>query len=218
MCLDSLAPFGEFYSLRDFGKKALCSEGLSFWVQWSEDGQTLFFAEHRLQLSQFRQLAHSILDAATTRCSRLMFDWLPAVDLRNIKDDFRNTHYGFSFVRHLSKHLSNAYLQLLDRASTAEKQPLIQQGQWVQSAVLQYLTERDALLHDIVLLLLVWGGQDPRLTELLSLLVSNSSTNSRGIYVYNGCVIFVIFDHKARRRTKKEFPVARYLYQPHVAA
>ena len=44
MCLDSLAPVGEFYSLRDFGRKALRSEGPSFWVRWSDDGQTLFFA------------------------------------------------------------------------------------------------------------------------------------------------------------------------------
>jgi hypothetical protein len=211
MCLDSLAPLGEFCSLRDFGRKALRSEGPSFWVRWSDDGQTLFFAEHRLQLSQFRQFAHSILETATTRCSRLMFDWLPAADFRNIKDDFRNTLCGYSFVQDPSNYLSDAYLQLLNRASTTEKQPLIHEGQWVQSAVLQYLTERDALLHDIVLLLLVWGGQDPRLTELLSLLVSNSSTSSRGMYVYNGYIIFVIFDHKARRRTYKEFPVARYL-------
>ena len=172
MCLDSLVLLGEFYSLSDFGKKALRSEGPSFWVRWSDEGQTLFFAEHRLRLSQFRQFAHSILETATTRCSPMIFEWLPAVDLRNIKDDFRNIHYGFSFVRHLSNNLSDACLQLLDRASTTEKQPLTQQGQWVQSAVLQYLTERDALLHDIMLLLLVWGGQDPRLTELLRLLVS----------------------------------------------
>jgi hypothetical protein len=54
-------------------------------------------------------------------------------------------------------------------------------------------------------------GQLPRASELLSLECTNGSSTGRGIYVWNGFLIYVIRHHKAKRSTNREFNVARFL-------
>lgn len=55
------------------------------------------------------------------------------------------------------------------------------------------------------------GGQVPRISELSSLEYENSSSTERGLYVYNGFMIFVTRHHKAKRSTNREFNVVRLL-------
>jgi hypothetical protein len=55
------------------------------------------------------------------------------------------------------------------------------------------------------------GGQVARVLELSSLEYKNSSSTERGIYVYNGYMIFVTRHHKAKRSINREFNVVRFL-------
>ncbi len=55
------------------------------------------------------------------------------------------------------------------------------------------------------------GGQVARVSELSSLEYENSSSTERGLYVYNGFMIFVTRHHKAKRSTNREFNVVRFL-------
>jgi hypothetical protein len=54
-------------------------------------------------------------------------------------------------------------------------------------------------------------GQVPRATELFSLECCNGQSSQRGIYAYNGFMIYVIRHHKAKRSTNNEFTVVRFL-------
>ncbi|KAI8710459.1 hypothetical protein NCS52_01562900 [Fusarium sp. LHS14.1] len=47
--------------------------------------------------------------------------------------------------------------------------------------------------------------------ELLSLWCVNGEFGPRGIYVYNGAMVYIIRHHKAKRSTNREFVVARFL-------
>jgi hypothetical protein len=51
MCLGSQAPMGELLSLRSYGRAWCCSEGPSFRVEWSEDGQVVSWEKHRLSMT-----------------------------------------------------------------------------------------------------------------------------------------------------------------------
>ncbi|KAJ4065542.1 hypothetical protein NW761_015265, partial [Fusarium oxysporum] len=55
------------------------------------------------------------------------------------------------------------------------------------------------------------GGGQPRGPDLLHILLRNCGTAERGLYVYNGFVIYLTRSHKAKRSTNREFVVARFL-------
>jgi hypothetical protein len=42
----------------------------------------------------------------------LMYDWLPKIDLAEVRDEWSNTRKGFSFIHHTANKLADAYLQL----------------------------------------------------------------------------------------------------------
>lgn len=55
------------------------------------------------------------------------------------------------------------------------------------------------------------GGQAPGSTEFFSLECWHGQSNSRGIYVHNGAMLYVTRHSKARKATNEEFQVAPYL-------
>jgi hypothetical protein len=54
MCLGSQAPMGELLSLRSYGRASSRSDGSSFRVRWSADGQIVSWAEGSLTMAQSR--------------------------------------------------------------------------------------------------------------------------------------------------------------------
>lgn len=74
MCLGCLAPTGEFISLRDYGRSMARTDGPAFRVRWSDDGETVYYRDSSLQMTQFRALGHRLLDLAEASCRRLMYD------------------------------------------------------------------------------------------------------------------------------------------------
>lgn len=55
------------------------------------------------------------------------------------------------------------------------------------------------------------GGGIPRCRELFSLWCVNGELGMRGVYTYNGSMIYLVRHHKAKRSTNREFIVARFL-------
>ena len=55
------------------------------------------------------------------------------------------------------------------------------------------------------------GGQAPRGSELLSLTFCNGTLAERGVYVYDGYMMYLTRYHKARSTSNHEFYVVRYL-------
>jgi hypothetical protein len=135
-------------------------------------------------MDAFRNLGHGLVRHAESSCNTLMFNWLPGADLKRLRDDMSNTRQAYSFIEDPANDLSTAYLTLSTRACT---------------------TQGDGGT------MLTLGGQAPRATEILSLEWCNGQSTERGIYVYDGFMIFVIRHHKAKRSTNNEFTVVRFL-------
>jgi hypothetical protein len=98
LCLGSPAPMNELLSLRDYGRVISRSDGPSFRVTWSEDGQIISWDDQHLSMSQFRQVGQDTLQAAAAICSQLMYGWSPQIDLSQVHDDLSCTTAGYSFV------------------------------------------------------------------------------------------------------------------------
>jgi hypothetical protein len=211
MVFGCLTPLGEFLSLRAFGRKQARSDTPSFLVRWSDDGSTLFYDDTSISMENFRNFGHSLVLHAEALCDKLMFNWLPRVDLNRVRDEMSNTRQGYSFIQDPANDLSTAYLTLSTRACTAQGDGLLQGDRWDFKAVSEYLKMTEAHQGYLAGTMLTLGGQGPRATELLSLEYCNGQSSQRGVYVYNGFMIYVTRHHKAKRSTNNEFTVVRFL-------
>jgi len=214
MCLGSQAPMGAFISLRSYGRGLSRSDGPSFHVRWSEDGQEVSWGHsqsHRLSMPDFKQISQDVLQSATLLCCRLMYNWQPHFDLETIKDEISNNNAGYSFVSDPANELSDAYLDLSRRACLASFDGLMTDDSWDMDAVKRYLALHHEMLRLLMLLIHLTAGQAARGTEMLAVEHRNGPSTLRGICVYSGTIIVITRHHKCRRATNNEFQVARFL-------
>jgi hypothetical protein len=212
LILGSQSPFEELFSLLAFGRAIEGSETPAFLLKWSDDGQILSYRDDiAVHMEQFRRLPKVLLARTEALCEQLMYRWKPPCDLSSIKDDMANTTHGFSFVSHPKNGLGEAYLELSLKACTSQADSLLHKGRWNQKAIFEYLKKEEALRENLAGLKLMTCGGQPRSPDLLSVRVCNHRTSERGLYIYNGYMIYVTRSHKAKRSTNREFIVARFL-------
>jgi hypothetical protein len=212
MVTGSESALDEFLSLRDYGRVIARTDPPSFLLRWSDDGETVFYGdEFSVTMSRFRGLVEYFLSQAEVLCTSLLFGLNSAVDLTQVKDDMTNTQAGFSFIQHPDNGLAYAHLKLSTQACTTARNGLVREGGWDWKAVFAYRKRVEALEEIILGGLYTACGQVPRASELLSLECENGSSTERGIYVWNGSLIYVTWHHKAKRATNHEFVVARFM-------
>ncbi|KAH7114040.1 hypothetical protein EDB81DRAFT_702669 [Dactylonectria macrodidyma] len=214
---------GEFLSLLSYGHALRQSQGPTFHFYWSDDGEVLSWdGIHQLSMENFRGLARDVLKCATTRCKRLMYDWVPAdIDLGHIRDRISTTTTGYSFVSDPMNALEGAYLELLTRAYVSPIDGLLKtqagtrdRGTWDFTAAQSYLNAHDDFLKTLMVLMNIDGGQSARIAELLTLENCNSSSRPRGVCIWGAKMCSITRHHKARLATNNEFYVARFFSPP----
>jgi hypothetical protein len=214
MCAGTQAPMGELLSLRSYGRAISASDGPSFRVLWSDDGQTVSWDDCKLTVGQFRELGNRAMEAASASCDKLMYGYGPEIDLGKIRDVMSNTAQGYSFVQEPKNGLSSAYLNLSERACLDRVDGLMSGASWDMRAVYRYFGLQEEMLRELMVIMYLLGGQAPRTTELFSLEYCNGPSTSRGVYVHSGRMVYITRHTKARRATNQEFHVARYLPRP----
>ncbi|CAK7207844.1 hypothetical protein SEUCBS139899_010659, partial [Sporothrix eucalyptigena] len=208
----SQSAFDELFSLRAAGRAAARNEPPSTFFRWSDDGQTLSYEDGVLiSMDQFRLLSQYALTTSEQLACRVLCGFRPAVNLSSLRDEMTNTDMGFSFVSHPSNGLSTAYQALLQAAATSRYYQLIRAERWNQAGITRYLNDVQALERMLLLGLYTACGQAPRAEDLLSVRWQNGAGCARGIYVWNGSLIYVVRHHKAKRRSNHEFYSVRFL-------
>jgi hypothetical protein len=143
-----------------------------------------------------------------------MYGWKPEMRLSEMKDDLTNTSPGYSFVAHPGNNLKDAYKSLLAHAcicQDAALHALTSHGQWRWSAVREYINKTEDLDKMTAGGFGTACGQGIRTRELFSIEYENSPSSQRGIFFWNGKMLYVTRHHKAKRTTNHEFHVARFL-------
>lgn len=210
----SASSLAELFSLRSFGYMTAQTEGPSFILHWSDDGQTVSLGtELTLSMDQFRTLPDLFISQAEALAQDLLYGLDPDILIAHTKDDITNRHVGYSFVKHEQNRFQSGVRQLLDQATQPHGclAPLLTHRGWQWRAVKRYLSMVTRLQEQIYGGMYTSGGQTPRLRELQWLLCENTAWASRGVYVWNGSVVYIIKHHKAKRITNKEFYVVRFL-------
>ena len=211
MCLSCQAPLGELLSLRTYGRAFSRTDGPSFRVRWSDDAQTVSWANGKLCMSDFRSFAQRSIELARTLLDQMMYGLRPRFDMNSLHDEMSVVKHGYSFVQDPRNNLSTKYLELSSQACLDPESGLMSGESWKSKAVRHYLDQNDKLLKQLGLILYLTGGQAPRSTELFSIECENGPTTSRGIYIHDGALCYVTRHSKSRRTTNQEFQVARYL-------
>lgn len=211
MCLGSQAPLGELLSLRSYGRAFSRTDGPSFRVRWSDDGETISWADGKLCLREFRSLAQRSMDSGNALLREMMYGIRPNFDLSRLHDDMSVTKQGYSFVQDPRNNLAIKYLELSTQACLDSENGLMSGESWNTNAVRHYLDQDHELLKQLGLIMYLSGGQAPRSTELFSIECENGPATSRGLYIHDGALCYVTRHSKSRRTTNEEFQVARYL-------
>jgi hypothetical protein len=213
-CYGCLTPFTEFMSLVKSGLKLAHTEGATFQVRWDDDGQVMSYnGDQTLSINEFRTFAKYLVQQCLTVCEELMYRWKPVVEIEKLRDDWNNTHAGYSFVHHPTNRLSGAYLELCSRACTASKHGLMVNDRWVLESARRYLKLHDEGVRLLLCLLGSLSGQAPRSSELLELQFVNAPSGVRDIFVHQASLIWVCRRHKSRHLMHRDFVVVRKL--PH---
>lgn len=122
-----------------------------------------------------------------------------------------NTQKGFSFIQHPDNGLTHVYLDLSIKACMTRRNGLFRNGRWDWQAVFIYRRRAEALEEMILGGLHTACGQVPRAPELLGLECENGSSTERGLYVWNGFMVYLTRHYKAKRSTNREFIVVRFM-------
>lgn len=161
--------------------------------------------------TSFGNWEHVHNDSAVASMSRLMYGLQPQLRLKDIQDRFSAHEYGYSFVQEPANGLRSEYLKLSSRACLDPIDGLMSGERWNFNAVRRYLREESNLVLLFYQLLFLRAGQGPRTSELSSIECYNGPSTSRGLYVYDGSIVYVTRHAKARQATNREFHVARNL-------
>lgn len=211
MCHGCEAPMSELLGLRSYGRTIARSDGPAFRIWWSEGAETVNWESGRLSMQQFRRLGCIATQRVKSSTARLLFGLEPKTSMTNVVDRISSFEAGYSFLKDPRNNLHEAYLELCTKACLDPVDGLMTSERWNLNAVRRYLDEENELLVNIMLMMYLKGGQAPRTTEFFSIEWLNSPSNARGIYIDDGCVVFVTRHSKARKTTNQEFQVARYL-------
>lgn len=181
------------------------TDGPTIQFHWSDDGQHISYGDHTLSMTQFRGLSHRLIERCGQLCQTLMYDWQPPVQLDQVRDDMSNIQRGFSFIHYPANKLSTAYLELFRRACSAPDHGLMRQDRWIPSVVRRYTDDAAELCRIFSCLFLLDGGGEIRVPELSSLECTNTASSRRGIYIYEGRIIFYSPHHKSRHIIDRDF-------------
>jgi hypothetical protein len=211
MRLGSQAPLGELLSLCSYGRAFSRTDGPSFRVRWSDDRETVSWADGKICLCEFRLFTQRSMDSADALLCEMMYGLYPTLDLSRLHDDISVTKQGYSFVQGSCNNLAKKYLELPSQACLDSENGLMSGESWNSKAVRHYLDQDHELLKQLGLIMYLSRGQAPRSTELFSIECENSPATSRGLYIHDGALCYVTRYSKSRQTTNEEFQVACYL-------
>jgi hypothetical protein len=85
-CHGNAAPVGELLSLRAYGRTVSRTDGPSFRVDWSDDGDIIKWHDGEISMVKFRQLGHRVLQMIDDLMGTMMSGFRAELDLHKLRD------------------------------------------------------------------------------------------------------------------------------------
>lgn len=218
-------PFGEILNLLAYGIKC-CTEVKDPMIQWTRDGESLFYCGEHLEIANIGTMMQELADSAYS-IGLKYFGWqeldLVHLDLSKLHDELGNRQVGYSFLNDIRNTASLNPRKILMRflSTTVPVSPLFTVSRNPVSGKRQSIVRPDEFekllqameifLELLLVLTHLSCGQPPRGTELLTVLVSNTVTHQRHIFLVNGELAILTRYNKSQAVLGKEKPILRTL-------
>src|SRR5436190_2328083 len=228
MVYGSRSPINWVQKLRVYGKKIRDSTTSLGYMVWSDDGQELEYRSLQFSMTGLKQFVRQQVSQAQDQLQQLLLihaeeareDVVPKLRLQDLKDNPALSRLGQSFLTDLRNPALQGHDRwLLNRVlkhSWLQDEFFVdvQQARWKAPAVEDYLSQVDAFLEQLLLLVHITSGQPARGTELLSLQYCNAAHGRRrNIFIENGLVTIVTLCYKGYSITNSTKIIHRYLPQ-----
>ena len=229
MTLNNCTPFTWAVSLRSFGKRIRDSITSLGYIQWSEDGHTVFYRNLELRISAFQAFVRAQVERTQTLLEDLFLlsndeqrqEIVPKIALYRVRDNPAMIERGWTFLKDprnvdtlpardnwmLQRVLRNSALR--DESRSVDRDSRVK---WRSEAIKHYQKQVDAFLVGLLLLVHITSGQPARGTEIIGLRHTNT-THHRNIFIEDGLVSIVTSNHKGYTYTGTTKIIHRYL--PH---
>lgn len=214
-------PMQWMLDLRTYGLKVhyeTTSEGEVEWI-----GDELLCKAVRFKMPEFRSFVHGLVEEVERLVYQdLLFDErrtnTPPVRIEALQDDPSNSVPGWNFLQDpRNKHICHTQDWLIKHiALDKQRQAMFKlrgpEGRPNKSGINTYIDRVKVLLHKLLVLVHVVGGQPARGTEILSVRHSNTVTGKhRNVFIIHGMVAFVPRYSKGSRHTGRPKVIHRFL-------
>ena len=193
-------PFGDIINLLGYGIKC-CSDISNPIIQWSPDCDSVHYHGKQLEIQRVGTMIRELVNIAYSLGMKF-FAWEKTdytnIPLSTIHDELGNRQIGYSFLtdpqnsvilnprRILHRLLSKSGTHTSLFASSNKSSSKAQRQLVVQEEFEKLLQVGEIFLEILLVLSHLACGQPPRGTELLSILVCNTATHQRHLFVING--------------------------------
>ena len=190
-------------------------------VEWIDD--ELLYKAIRFTMPEFRSFVHGLInDVERLVYQDLLFDErrtnTPPVRIKALQDDPSNSVPGWNFLQDpRNKHIFHTQDWLINHiALDKQRQAIFKlrglEGRPNRSGIKTYLNQVKVLLHKLLVLIHVVGGQPARGTEMLSIRHSNTVVGKhRNIFIIHGMVAFVPQYSKCSRHAGRSKVIHRFV-------
>lgn len=218
-------PFGNILNLLGYGMKC-CTRVKDPFIQWTSDHQVLFYHGQKFQLTLFRRMIHELSNIAYSIGTKYL-GWQPddlsQLDLGEIRDELGNRDIGYSFLHDIRNtailNPRRILLRFLNRGNPTSSLfvPVIShkspsKDRIVVAAEFEQLLQAAEIFLEILLILTQLScGQPPRGTELLPVLLSNTNSHQRHVFIVNGEFTIITNYNKTQGVVGKESLILRTL-------
>jgi superfamily II DNA helicase RecQ len=214
-------PMQWMLDLRTYGLKVHFETTSEGEVEWIDD--ELLYKAIRFTMPEFRSFVHGLVnDVERLVYQDLLFDErrtnTPPVRIEALQDDPSNSVPGWNFLQDpRNKHIFHTQDWLINHiALDKQRQAMFKlqglEGRPNKSGIKTYLDQVKVLLHKLLVLIHVVGGQPARGTEILSIRHSNTVAGKhRNIFIIHGMVAFVPRYSKCSRHAGRSKVIHRFV-------
>ena len=137
----------------------------------------------------------------------LLFDWVPDVNLQNVRDNMSIRRPGYSFLSEPSNGLSSSF-RVLSRRAFSSRGNISLSGSGRPRAE-AYLRQRDRLVRHLFTAMHITSGMPARGEELRMIRWANTVTAMRNVFMFEGKIILVFLYNKANTNHNNSFYIVR---------
>ncbi|KAF9505524.1 hypothetical protein BS47DRAFT_1368009 [Hydnum rufescens UP504] len=180
----------------------------------SSDHALVSIGPHHVHLKDLPVMYQGLIGEMKTLLGELTEGLEIALPLEHMEDDLTQHGHNYSFVEENQHILHPCFLAALNRVHSAPfvlRQQVDGQIVWNRHVLHGYMA-RAQKLNSVIMLLVYMSSQPPRITELMSMLITNDANSVRSLFLLPDGMVAMLSYNKTNSKNRSEKLIPRYLH------